>query len=178
MTERFYTPPHYPPSESGILPIFLAGPVQGASDWQTETAHDLLAATDDTVVVFSPKRTAEDQLRFDADEQKAWEFTTRDTTRRLGVTAFWWAAQDFTIPYKSGRAYAQTTRIELGEAAGWKAFDSNVKAVVGFDPAYSTHGGGSESYVRSLCELRGIEVVDSLDELKESILQLVKTQKS
>lgn len=172
MIERLYTPPHYPDIHDNMPSVFLAGPVQGAPDWQTPLADSLLDKRDD-IIVASPRRTFQDQEKFEAEEQKLWEFTLRDYTRQLGVTAFWWAAQDHSIPYKKGRAYAQTSRIELGEAAGWRAYDADVPVVVGFDPLYTGGGGGSESYLRSLCVDRGITVVDSLPDLEAEILREV-----
>ena len=173
MIERLYIPPHYPDIHDNKPSVFLAGPVQGASDWQTPLARQLLGARDD-IVVMSPRRTEDDQKKFDADEQKLWEFTTRDYTRQLGVTAFWWAAQAPSIPYKTGRAYAQTSRIELGEAIGWRTYDMSIPVVVGFDQNYEKMGGGSESYIRSLCRDRGIIVVDTAEDLESEILQEVE----
>lgn len=169
MTERLYTPPHYPDIHDNAPSVFLAGPVQGTPDWQTPLAYKLLEARHD-IVVMSPRRTSCDQALFEPDEQKLWEFTTRDYTRQLGVTAFWWAAQDHAIPYKSGRAYAQTSRIELGEAMGWRTYDASIPVVVGFDQDYEKMGGGSESYIRSLCEDRDIVVVDTISDLESEIL--------
>ena len=87
MTERLYTPPYYPDIHDNKPSVFLAGPVQGAPDWQMPLARQLLDTRGD-IVVMSPRRTHDDQARFDAEEQKLWEFTTRDYTRQLGVTAF------------------------------------------------------------------------------------------
>lgn len=172
MTERFFTPPR----ELTILEttplVFLAGPVQGAPDWQTTLAERIIDTS--SMAVASPRRTAENQARFDADEQKAWEIAFRDRARKFGVTGFWLAAQDFTLPYPAGRAYAQTTRFEMGEAWGWRHYDPDVPIVVGIDPTYTDHGGGSESYMRTNCAHRGITVVDSLDELHGEILKIGK----
>ena len=173
MTERLYTPPHYVDIHDSSPAVFLAGPVQGAPDWQTPLADDLLRQNDD-IIVFSPRRNEVDQQRFDADEQKDWEFVSRDRTRLLGVTAFWWEAQDPGIAYPQGRAYAQTTRIEMGMTLGWRTYDPTVSIVVGFDPMYTKKGGGSERYLRSACEASGIPVTDSREGLVNEILREVE----
>lgn len=78
------------------------------------------------------------------------------------------------LPIKTGRAYAQTSRIELGETIGWRTYDTSIPVVVGFDQNYGEMGGGSESYIRSLCKDRGIVVVDTVEDLKSEILQEIE----
>lgn len=177
MTERLFTPPH-DLSISDRTPLtFLAGPVQGAPDWQNPLAHQLLEARTG-IAIASPRRSPVDQLAFDANEQVAWELRTRERTRKFGVTAFWWAAQDLTDDsYPVGRAYAQTSRIEFGEAIGWLHYEPDLPLVVGFDPEYTNAGGGSEGYMRKVLKHYGVKVCDSIDELAEEILNKMPDHK-
>lgn len=163
MTERFYTPPHNADITDWTPLIFLAGPVQGAPDYQTRFAEHLLEQHAN-IAVASPRRTPADQERFDADEQVEWELRHRFRARGFGVTAIWFAAQDLSIPYPEGRSYAQTTRIELGETLGWwdtqkpREHTPGARLAVGFDPEYTTNGGGSENYIRKIMKFRCIPV--------------------
>ncbi|MGZ5530000.1 MAG: hypothetical protein ACXWJB_15090 [Limisphaerales bacterium] len=175
MDKHLFTPPHYAKIKDWTPLIFLAGPVQGAPDYQTRFAEFLLEKRDD-VAVASPRRTPEDQEQFDADEQVEWELRHRFRARGLGVTAIWFAAQDISIPYPGGRAYGQTTRIELGETLGWwdikrpREKVPYAKLVVGFDPQYSPNGGGSEGYIRRTLKYRGLPVYDDDNEFLDAIV--------
>ncbi len=178
MTERFITPPEplVVPRENPL--VFLAGPVQGAPNWQERFAHILLDRSPE-IFVASPRRTPENQLRFDATEQVDWEHTALERARKLGAIAFWWAAQDLSDQtYPAGRAYAQTTRVEFGKACGWKQFQPNIPVIVGYDLTYGENGGGSESYIRKEAKLADISVYDSesdfLCALTDSIDRLLR----
>lgn len=182
MNERFHTPtdkiqigPHSPL-------VFLAGPVQGSPDWQTPTADILLAARTDLEVA-SPRRTIEHVGSFDANEaekQVAWEHTALRRSAQLGAIIIWLSAQDHALEYTKDRAYAQTTRIAIGEALGWARPVANLKnpdwdfpVNVGIDPRYGDNGGGSESYIRIKSKLLGIPVYDSLDQVIEETIRHV-----
>lgn len=92
--------------------IFLAGPIQGAPDWQSDAAktiHDLSPE----VVVASPRRDYPEGT-FVYEKQVDWETYYLRKAGSLGVVGFWLAAQAEETP---GRAYAQTSRFELAE---WK----------------------------------------------------------
>lgn len=84
--------------------VFLAGPIQGAPEWQFEMPEY------DNVVWFSPRRPSTlDKSTFNYNEQVEWE------TKALlssNVVLFWIPKQLETV---EGRSYAQTTRYELGE---------------------------------------------------------------
>ncbi len=173
--ERLYTPPRQLAIPDTTPLVFLAGPVQGAPDWQTPFAEATLASNPDTAVA-SPRRTAEDQARFDADEQVKWEHRSLDRARRFGVLAFWLAAQELDDEtYPAGRAYAQTTRIELGKALGWKHYQPDLPVVIGFDPEYTMRGGGSESYIRREAKLAGIAIYNSASETLSAITRSISS---
>ncbi len=70
------------------------------------------------------------------------------------------------VEYPEGRAYAQTTRIELGETLGRYYHNPDLRFVVGFEKGYV---GGSEGYVRRMLGAVGLSVVDSEDEFLSSI---------
>ena len=75
----------------------------------------------------------------------------------------WLAAQEIETP---GRAFAQTSRIELGRIAGWIDYNPSIRFVLGIDPRYR---GGNETYIRQLAEELQLPVADSLDEWSVAI---------
>jgi len=111
MTERLIIlPPEYKETPQPV--IFLAGPIQGAADWQSE-AIDIINQLNPDIIVASPRRSAFcESLNF--DEQVDWETHFLDRAGKNGVVLFWLAREQESMP---GRAYAQTTRAELFE---WK----------------------------------------------------------
>ena len=169
MNERIHLPPQHTPIPDQAPLIFLAGPIQGAKDWQTPTALQLSEHIPELHVA-SPRRLS--ATGFDYNEQITWEKDHLKRSRELGVIMFWFAAQDPTLEYKAGRPYAQTSRIEIGRALGWH--DSNpFPLVIGIEPGYTENGGGSERYFRSLAEEANIPVFDDLEEvIDQSILKI------
>lgn len=163
MNERLHLPPSDTPIPSHDSLIFLAGPIQGSPDWQTPTAEELLHHLPKTHVA-SPRRIAESHDEFNYDEQVLWELTHLQRSRKFGVVSFWFAAQDHSLEHEKGRAYAQTSRVEIGRALGWT--DSHpFPFVVGFDPEYTPNGGGNERYIRAMCKAADINVFNSLEDV-------------
>lgn len=168
MTERFITPPNGRVVEGHFVPVvFLAGPIQGSPDWQTPTAAQLIGQHE-RVVVASPRRAGVDK-DFDYREQVTWEKQHLERAAMVGHIAFWFAAQDASLPYEAGRAYAQTTRIEIGRVFGWRdsGMYRNLKISVGFEPGYD---GGSKRYIETMCEEESLPIHASLDSLTSEIL--------
>jgi hypothetical protein len=130
---KVLTPPTYQ-NVPGPL-IFLAGPIQGAPDWHQD-AVAILEAAPGPHLVASPKRaTAEAEVFSDTDyrDQVAWEHFHLERAGENGVILFWLARE---AKHQCCRAYAQTTRFELGEAVTlhrWKG----IKVVVGIETDFS-----------------------------------------
>ena len=99
------SPNQLPEKKDGKIYVFLAGPIQGAPDWQSEVPKKF----DDKYVFLSPRREQVPGKEFDYSEQLGWE--------RIGllisdVILFWIPPEIETI---EGRSYAQSTRTEFGE---------------------------------------------------------------
>ncbi len=100
MPERLLLQPPEIVEADGAV-IFLAGPIQGAPDWQTEATsiiHDL----DSSIIVASPRKDYPEGT-FVYENQVDWETHFLREAGRLGVVSFWLAAQAEDTP---GRAYA------------------------------------------------------------------------
>lgn len=91
--------------------IFLAGPIQGAPEWQTEAIR-IIASLAPEVIIATPRRQR--SSNFNYDEQVEWETEYLNRAAENGVILFWLANEVESIP---GRVYAQTTRFEISE---WK----------------------------------------------------------
>lgn len=126
----------YPPV---IVPVvgplvFLAGPIQGAPNWQAE-AIQWFARHAPALVVASPRRPGpfDRSPAFDYAAQVDWETHHLRRAAEDGVILFWLAREAQSVP---GRAYAQTTRFELAE---WKVRHERdgVRLVVGIEDGFS-----------------------------------------
>jgi hypothetical protein len=111
--------------------VFLAGPIQGAPDWQAE-AIGWFAQHPSAVAVASPRREYPPG-EFDYARQVDWETHYLRRAAERGVLLFWLAREAFAVP---GRAYGQTTRFELAE---WKVRHERdgVRLVVGIEAGFS-----------------------------------------
>lgn len=173
MTERLFTSPREITIPLTIPLVFLAGPVQGAPDWQSLMAQEIFDARPD-VAVASPRRRPEDETSFNPEEQVLWEHESLLRARRFGTIGIWWAAQDLSdASYRQGRAYAQTTRIEEGMTFGWHEFRPGFVPVIGFDSEYGPNGGGSESYSRIMANILNIPVHDSIDDFTNALMKSI-----
>jgi len=136
MTERLLlTPPEIVEIDEPI--IFLAGPIQGAPDWQA-TAVAIIHDIDSSIVIASPRKDYPAGT-FVYEHQVDWETAFLQKAGKLGVRAFWLANQVVETP---GRAYAQTTRFELAEAKKEHEYEG-IKMTLGIEPGF-----GNERYIR------------------------------
>lgn len=130
-------------SQSKPTTVFLAGPIQGASDWQSEAYSNIIAQwqsdweshIDKGLIVCSPRRN-DDTWKFDYAQQVDWESYHLRAASEHGIIMFWLAKEN---QHFCDRAYAQTTRFELGE---WLAKKPE-KVIIGVEPGFT-----GERYVR------------------------------
>lgn len=106
--------------------IFLAGPIQGAPDWQEEFIKKIEKElsnfkSNKNVIITSPRRLEKKDDTFVYDEQVDWESYYLDKASKQGIIVFWLPKEKEKI---DGRSYAQTTRFELGE---WWSKGQNIK---------------------------------------------------
>ena len=110
--QRVYTPTNYIEKTVVHSVIFLAGPIQGAVDWQS-TAIELIKKENPHIIVANPRRRCLDG-EFDYEAQVDWETFHLRRAGENGVIMFWLPKE---TDHDHNRAYAQTSRVELGE---WK----------------------------------------------------------
>ncbi len=152
--------------------VFLAGPIQGASDWQKDAIGLLSAYEVNKAHIASPRRP-EVHIKGDFDEedfieQVRWEHHYLFYAARFGVTLFWCPEEH---EHFCNRAYAQTTRGELGMTLIRHA-ECSVRAnmVVGFAPGFS----GQRYWWATFRDLAPkIKIFSSLEETCRAALDLV-----
>lgn len=148
--------------------VFLAGPIQGAPDWQTEAAfaiHNL----DSSIVVASPRRDYPEGT-FVYEKQVDWETHFLRQAGKMGVVGFWLAAQTVETP---GRAYAQTSRFELAE---WKMRHEyeGIKLTVGIEQDF-----GNDRYIkrRFRQDCPDVMIADNLSDMCQNAVDLMPRTK-
>jgi hypothetical protein len=123
------TPPGYPTLAGPVA--FLAGPIQGAPDWQAETVR-LLGVLAAHLHVANPRRDY-----FPGDfvygARVDWETHHLRRAAEDGAILFWLARE---AAHDCGWSYAQTTRFELAE---WKVRHERdgAKLVVGIEGGFT-----------------------------------------
>lgn len=167
MTEKLVLQPPDIVNVEGKV-VFLAGPIQGAPDWQSE-AIDIIHELDSGLIVASPRKEYPEGT-FVYEKQVDWETHYLRRAAKLGAIVFWLAAQTKETP---GRAYAQTSRFELGE---WKKEHQHggAKLVVGIE-----EGFGNARYIRRRLsqDCPDVSVLDSLTETCEKVIEELRISK-
>lgn len=115
--------------------IFLAGPIQGAYKWQDQ-AIEIIQSKAPELNIASPRRSISkkgDFTRVMFEEQVDWETHHLRKAGEKGAVLFWLAKES---EHYCERAYAQTSRFELGE---WKMRHERDKAnlVLGIEYDFS-----------------------------------------
>lgn len=161
--QRVYIPPEYVETErKGV--VFLAGPIQGTYDWQSE-ASQIIQSLNPDVTIASPRREVLEE-NFDYDEQVNWELHHLKHAGEKGAVMFWLARE---TQHNPERAFAQTSRIELGRWLERSRF-LGYKLAVGIEEGFS----GSK-YIRKTIieEFPNVPLLDSLPETCGRTLELL-----
>ncbi|HAS47460.1 MAG TPA: hypothetical protein DCS93_43690 [Microscillaceae bacterium] len=165
MSEKLIFPPDYVDVQE-VPVVFLAGPIQGAPEWQAE-ATQILQKLAPEIYIASPRKKYLDG-QFVYAEQVDWETHYLNIAAKNGVVMFWLAKEETHYPE---RAYAQTSRFELGE---WKVKHERdgVKLVVGIEKGFS-----NERYIRRRLAQDCPQVVmpDTLIATCEQVYKLLKS---
>lgn len=162
-----YTPHIYDRTDKGL--IFLAGPIKGARRWQNEAA-ELLNKFNPEVNIASPRYIGADQEIIGdfypiekPHGQIDWETYHLNKAGKKGVVLFWLAKES---EHYCERAFAQTSRFELGE---WKEkhLTQGSKLVVGIE-----YGFSGKSYIDYRLMNTDIPVLYNLFELCKKAIEL------
>ena len=168
---RLYVPPVYCSDVTEPL-LFLAGPIQGADDWQKK-AIEYLLSKDSHIYIASPRRDFDLHTDFSEimyNEQVDWETFHLRRVANKGVIMFWLARE---YKHKCERAYAQTSRVELGE---WKVLHErdNVNLVVGIEDGFT---GAKYIRRRFSQDCPNVPICSSLEETCHQALGLIEYNK-
>lgn len=167
MTEQFveqFIPPVNAVIDGGPhqMFLFLAGPIQGAADWQEEAYQHLSRLwkpLDGILTVSNPRR--KDNNQFQYTQQVDWESLHLKLAAEQGVILFWLAKEQ---DHYCDRAYAQTTRFELGEWLGKKPGS----VIIGIEDGYT---GAKYVKHRVLHDWPEVKIYSSLADTCEAAVQ-------
>ena len=130
----YYPPDRIPHKRGRDELLFLAGPIQGASDWQSD-AVAIIHGKMPEVKIANPRSgmwkgdLSEKQKAHLYTQQANWEHKYLDRAMREGCILFWLAEETEHI---SRRAFAQTTRVEIALLLGWLTRSSNIPSQTPF----------------------------------------------
>lgn len=142
--------------------VFLAGPIKGAPDWQSQAIKDL---SDLDIYIANPRR--EHPENFNHDLQIAWE---SKYLALADVIMFWIPQKETDV---AGRDYAQTTRFELSEWAAKTHYNSHYKKiVVGIDDAFF-----GKSYIANRLFSENITVYNNYADTLANVRTHLQSQK-
>ena len=146
--------------------IFLAGPIQGADDWQKQAIAYIQKRAPE-IHIASPRRDYFDFGEpFIYNKQVDWETHYLRRAAKDGVILFWLANE---FDHACERAYAQTTRFELGE---WKSKHESegTKLVIGIDKDFT-----GAKYIRRRIpqDCPDVPILNSLEETCDKAIEQI-----
>ena len=153
--------------------VFLAGPIQGAVDWQAEAGKLFEFITQkDELRIANPRKEYLDK-EFDYAAQVDWEIDHLRKASVNGVLLFWLAREE---EHDCHRAYAQTTRWELAVwfqkmiLQHYKANGTYIHMVVGIEEGFT-----GERYIRKqFADNSDFHNVVIQSTLKDTVIEAVK----
>ena len=162
MSAKILQPPLYEEIEGPV--IFLAGPIQGASDWQKEAIR-ILHSFNPNICIANPRREYLDGM-FVYEKQVDWETHYLNRAAKNGVILFWLAKE---FAHACDRAYAQTTRFEIAE---WKAKyeQSKFSLVIGIEEGFT---GGRYVKHRVGKDCPEVKILNNLEETCRTALKYI-----
>jgi hypothetical protein len=166
MNERvFLQPPEIVEKDRPV--IFLAGPVQGAPDWQS-VAGRTIQDIDPSIIVASPRKNYPEGT-FVYERQVDWETRFLRVAGETGAIAFWLANQVEPTP---GRAYGQTSRFEIGE---WlvRHIYTGAPLTVGFEEDFGNIRYFRHRFAKSAPD---VKFTDNFEELCQNAVDLAQSR--
>ncbi|MDO8493530.1 MAG: hypothetical protein Q7S19_03250 [bacterium] len=146
--------------------VFLAGPIQGAEDWQS-FAINFFSKRCPSLDIATPRGNYKD-LNFDYDKQVDWEsFYLAMASKSAGI--LFWLAKEKT--HYCDRSYAQTTRFELAEWVIKNTINPFVNLFIGIEPGFT-----GAKYIRRRLSRECPEIVihETLEALCEEVILNVR----
>lgn len=163
---RILLPPEIIKIEGKV--IFLAGPIQGAPLWQ-DIAIKYIQEHDIDIHIANPRRNYIDGT-FVYNAQVDWETHFLNRAAQNGAIMFWLADE---AEHNCGRAYAQTSRFELGE---WKVKHERdgIKLIVGIDNGFT-----NKKYIKRRLEqdCPNVPICSTLEETCQKAIELCYKKK-
>ena len=150
--------------------IFLAGPIMGADNWQ-DRSIEIIRRMNNEVTIASPRQNKYDEINFSLDEQTDWESYHLEKASKHGAIIFWLTRER---KHSCERAYAQTTRFELGEWVAKQKFrPEQVFLSVGIEDGFTNSG-----YIKRRIEQDnlGVKICKTLEETCNQALQIVESR--
>jgi len=157
----------YPPSglNRALSSVFLAGPIQGAPEWQQYFIDKVKESyTDNTVIqILNPRRTEFNKEKFVYEQQVDWETNSLNSA---DIIVFWLCNE---VEHIEGRDYAQTSRFEIGE---WVAkiceCGSPKKIIIGIEDGFK-----GDRYIKYRTSKFGIPIYNNLDDIINEVINSI-----
>jgi hypothetical protein len=150
--------------------VFLAGPIQGADNWQSLAINHLASsdAPHNILHILNPRRPGE-MVKLSREgyiEQVGWEQSGLKLVRgKGGVILFWFEPKNPNLAYPQDREYAKTTKKELWMSLGALMLAGNTKIALGIHPSFEARDQyEDDQYFTTTIEASGIPVCRSLED--------------
>jgi len=171
---KYITAPNWTEIPENEKVVFLAGPIQGSTNWHEECFQIFKELCKlENVTIVSPKREIGMEKNEEGyREQVLWETKHLHRAAKNGVVLFWFSNEKEIVydPDGKQRSYGKTTRTEYGE---WKTRHdlTGCKVVLGLDTEWQ-----KEKYFKTRIEQDGSNI-PVCSTLIETILETINLLK-
>ncbi len=148
--------------------LFLAGPIQGAPNWQSDARKLICQHAGKDLIIANPRRDSLVDKNFNYTEQVEWErqhLLTAGEGINGGCILYWLGLEQYVV---AGRSYAQTTRWELAEWVTRHQF-ANARLSVGIEEGFS----GARYARHRLKDTPKIKIANTLEQTVINALELI-----
>jgi hypothetical protein len=121
--------------------IFLAGPIQGTSNWR-QSAIETISSLSESLLIVSPSGRLtfnQDYIKIipsqnDFKHQREWENCYLDQASHRGSILFWFPGE---TEHSCQKSYGAMTRVEIGEWITEYKYNPSINLIIGTDGKFS-----------------------------------------
>ena len=155
--------------------IFLAGPIQGTSNWRQSAIEIISSLSESPLVIASPSKRLTFKENFitiipsqaDFEHQRDWENHYLNQASHRGNILFWFPGE---TEHNCQKSYGAMTRVEIGEWITEYKYNPDINITIGTDGNFSEF----KTIKRDITQkMPGVKICETLKETCQSALNTI-----
>lgn len=157
--------------------IFLAGPIQGTSNWR-QPAIEIIASKSESFLIASPSGRLTFNPNYikiippqkDFDHQRDWENYYLDKASVNGTILFWFPGE---TEHNCQKSYGAMTRVEIGEWIIERKYNPSINIIIGTNGKFSEFKTIRHDIEQKIPE---IKIYETLEETCQAAINTIQKQ--